>query len=100
MTDCDAAIRKRIATVVDQAQGDPQHAHDLFNHTWTMVCVQRGLLRIVREVPATHPCQIVVEEVRSGRYRLVAKPPGLDGDVEQLAVEAMSRILAGSPPQV
>lgn len=99
MNECGSAIRGRIARVVEQAQGEPRHAHDLFNYTWTMVCVQRGLLRIVREVPATHPCQIVVEEVRSGRYRLVAKPPGLDGDVEQLAVEAMSRILAGSPPR-
>jgi hypothetical protein len=99
MTGCDATIHSRIASMVEQAEVDPSHAHDLFNYTWTMVCVQRGLLRVVSEAPATLPYQIVVEEVRSGRHRLVAKPQGLDGDVEQLAVKAMARILAGSRPQ-
>lgn len=99
MTVCDATIRGQIASVVDQAQADPRRAHDLFNYTWAMVCVQQGLLRIVREVPAAHSPHIVVEEVRSGRHRLVAKPTGLGGDVEQLAIQAMARILANVPPE-
>lgn len=98
-SDGDTSIQGRIASVVEQAQVDPRDAHDLFNYAWAMVCVQQGLLRIVRELPATNPRQVLVEEVRSGRHRLVAKPAGLDGDVELLAVKAMARILASSPPE-
>ncbi len=90
-----SSIRVRIAAVVQQAELDARHAHDLFNYTWAMVCVEQGLLRIVKDLPAAGPGQIVVEEVRSGRHRVVTKPLGLDGDVERLAVGAMARILAG-----
>lgn len=90
-----ADLQHQIATVVEHAQEDPRRAHDLFNYAWTMVCVQRGLMRVVREIPVSGACQVVVEEIRSGRQRLVVKPLGLEGDVERLAVEAMARILAG-----
>lgn len=95
MSEADGSLRARIASVVQGAEGDRTRTQDLFQYAWTMVCVQRGLMRVVREMTANDSSQLVVEEVRSGRLRMVAKPQGLDADVERLAVEAMATILAG-----
>jgi hypothetical protein len=58
-----------------------------------MICVRRGLLRVVREVNLVGKVQVVLEEVKTGRQRLVSKPKEMDSEIEGLAVQALTRIL-------
>jgi len=50
-------------------------------------------MRVVREFSTLEARHVVLEEIRNGRQRLVAKPVGLDPEIETLAVEALARIL-------
>lgn len=96
MTADQVEVRRRIASLVESVQDDRLRSHQLFQYVWTMVCVRRGLMSIVREVNANGSIHLVVEEVRSGKRRLVPRPPELDPEVEALAVRALARIL-GQP---
>ena len=85
--------RRRIATLVESVKGDRARSQALFHYVWTMICVRRGLLRVVREVDIDGSQQLVLEEVRTGAHRVVTRPRELDNDIEGLAVQALARIL-------
>jgi hypothetical protein len=86
-------VRQRINTLVEAVQDDHLRSQQLFNYVWTMICVRRGLMRVVREVRSHDGTQVVLEEVRTGRNRLVSRPRELDGEIEGLAVQALAKIL-------
>jgi hypothetical protein len=86
-------IRRRIASLVESIQDDQGRSHELFQYVWTMVCVDRGLLRVIRRDGAGTDVRLVVEEVHTGRHRLVTRPAVLDDEIEALAVQALARIL-------
>jgi len=86
-------MRRRIATLVESVDGDQYRARELFHYVWTMMCVRRGLLRVVREDSSGGRTKILVEEVRSGQNRVVPRPVDLDPELEGLAVQALARIL-------
>jgi hypothetical protein len=92
----DPEVRRRIATLVESVQGDRTRSNELFEYVWSMVCVRRGLMRVVREVKADNTTQLVLEEVCTGRSRRVVRPAELDNEVEGLAIQALSRILSKS----
>jgi hypothetical protein len=50
-------------------------------------------MRVVRVVEANDSIQLVLEEIKSGRQRLVLRPKELDSEIEGLAVQALTRIL-------
>jgi hypothetical protein len=50
-------------------------------------------MRVVREVPVSGSVQLVLEEVCTGRHRVVSRPMELDPQIEGLAVQALARIL-------
>lgn len=85
--------RRRIATLMESIKDDQTRSYELFHYVWTMICVRRGLMRIVREVPSSDGARLVLEEVRTGHQRMVSRPSGLDDEVEGLAVQALARIL-------
>lgn len=87
-------IRRRIATLVESVKDDRVRSHQLFDYVWSMICVRRGLMRVVRVVESNDSIQLVLEEMKSGRQRLVLRPRELDSEVEGLAVQALTRILA------
>jgi hypothetical protein len=89
----EAEVRRRIANLVESVEGDQRRTRDLFHYVWTMMCVRRGLLRIVRELPSARGTRIVLEEVRTGRTRLVLRPAEIDPELEGLAIQALARIL-------
>lgn len=89
----DSQIRERMALLLESVAGDVARSDQLFQYVWSMVCVQHGLLRIVRKVDLDDTMQIVLEEVKTGNTRVVAKPHGIDDDVEVLAVRALDGIL-------
>ncbi|GAC1444635.1 MAG: hypothetical protein NVSMB52_04150 [Chloroflexota bacterium] len=93
MSSSEVEIRHRIGAFVESIQDDQRRSHDLFNYIWAMICVRRGLLRVVREIRTHDGIQVVLEEVRTGRNRVVSRPFELDSDVEGLAVQALARIL-------
>lgn len=87
-------LRSRVATLVESVKGDRVRSNQLFHYLWTMMCVRRGLMRVVREVDTSDSKQLVLEEVRTGQHRLVARPRELDGEIEGLAVQALTQILS------
>jgi hypothetical protein len=89
-------LRRRIALLVEEMQGDHHRSHELFNYAWTMLCIEQNLMRVVRETWAHDTKCLVVEEVRSGRQHLVVRPSGLDAELEPLAVQALSHILSAN----
>src|SRR5947209_17388045 len=93
MTTDEVDMRRRIDLLVDSIKDDRLRSHQLFQYVWTMICVRRGLMRIVREVHTPDALQIVVEEVKTGQRRLVVRPREPDSEVEGLAVQALARIL-------
>jgi hypothetical protein len=93
MTDEEVETRRRIDHLVESVRNDRAHSNELFHYVWTMICVRRGLLRVVREVPAQGCVQLMLEEVRTGRHRIVSRPSGLDPEIEGLAIQALARIL-------
>jgi hypothetical protein len=86
-------MRRRIAALVESVEDDQVRSRELFHYVWTMICVRRGLLRVVREVSLVGKVQVVLEEVKTGRQRLVSKPKEMDNEIEGLAVQALTRIL-------
>jgi hypothetical protein len=86
-------LQRRIDDLLESVKGDRRAADELFQYTWTMVCVQRGLMRVVDEMRLEDRPQLVVEEVRSHRQHVVYRPIGIDPDVEKLAVSALARLL-------
>lgn len=88
----------RIDALVDGVRNDRARSNELFHYVWTMICVQRGLLRVVREARRAGEVQLVLEEVGTGRHRLVTRPAGMDTQIETLAVQALSRILGDTSP--
>lgn len=90
-------VRQRIASLVDSVQDDRDRSQDLFQYVWAMMCVRRGLLRVVREVSTGSRHQLLLEEVRTGRQRVVVRPPELDGEIESLAVQAFAHIIGEIP---
>jgi hypothetical protein len=92
-------VRRRIASLVESVKDDRARSHELFHYVWSMICVRRGLMRVVREVSTEGGRQLVLEEVRSGQHRIVSRPADLDAEIEGLAVQALSRILGevGAP---
>ncbi|GAC1467688.1 MAG: hypothetical protein NVS2B16_12890 [Chloroflexota bacterium] len=93
MTPEEAALRSKVTALVESVKGDHVRSNQLFQYLWTMMCVRRGLMRVVREVDTSDSMQLVLEEVRTGQHRFVARPRELDGDVEGLAVQALARML-------
>lgn len=93
MTPKEAEIRSRIAALVESVQGDQVRSRELFHYVWTMICVRRGLMRVVREVHSVEGMQLVLEEVSSGQHRLVSRPRDMDNEIEGLAVQALATIL-------
>lgn len=94
MSEYEYALRARIASLVESVQDDQQQSQELFQYVWSMMCVRRGLLRIVREHPTDSGEGVLLEEVRTGSVRRVNRPREMDPDLEDLAVDALSRILA------
>src|SRR5947209_4281310 len=90
-------IRQRIASFVESIQNDQHRSRELFHYVWAMICVRRGLMRVVREINMQDGTQLVLEEVRTGRHRFVPRPRGLDSEVEGLAVQALARIRSEIP---
>ncbi len=86
-------VRQRIETLVESVKDDQARSQQLFHYVWTMICVHRGLMRVVREVRSRDGIQLVLEEVKTGRHRLVSRPVELDHEVEGLAVQALTKIL-------
>jgi hypothetical protein len=93
MSQTEVEIRRRIATLVESVEDDQVRSRELFHYVWTMMCVRRGLLRIVREERNNGGVLLVLEEVSTGRHRLVPRPRDMDPDIEGLAVQALARIL-------
>ena len=93
MSPSDLEMKRRIATLVESVEDDQVRSRELFHYVWTMICVRRGLLRTVREVHLNGRTQVVLEEVKTGRQRLVSKPNEMDSEIEGLAVQALTRIL-------
>jgi hypothetical protein len=86
-------MRRRIAALVESVQDDQARSQELFHYVWTMICVRRGLMRVTREVLTGGRTQLVLEEVRTGKTRLVSRPRELDSEIEGLAIQALTRIL-------
>jgi hypothetical protein len=86
-------MHERIGLMVEALKGDQSRSSDLFQYLWSMMCVRRGLLRVVREVPSRDGTQLILEEVATGNHRFVARPPQLEPELETLAVQALSRML-------
>src|SRR5579859_3567135 len=42
-------VRQRIETLVESVKDDQARSQQLFHYVWTMICVHRGLMRVVRE---------------------------------------------------
>jgi hypothetical protein len=97
MNASDREVRSRIQLLVESVKDDPVRSSELFQYVWTMICVRRGLMRVVREIRTRDGSQIVLEEVKTGHHRLIARPPELDTEVEGLAVQALTRILGELP---
>lgn len=87
-------VLDRIHLLVDSVRDDPTQSSELFQYVWAMVCVREGLMRVVRETETRGGCQVVLEERATGNHRIVARPACLDLEVEGLAVQALSHILA------
>ena len=87
------AIHHRIATFMESLKGDRARSQQLFQYVWTMVCVRRGLMRVIGEDHANGSSRLLVETVKTGRRRLVYRPTDLDTEIEGLAVQALARIL-------
>ncbi len=86
-------VRQRIHDLVESVRDDQVRSQQLFHYVWTMICVRRGLMRVVREVRSQNGMQVVLEEVKTGQHRLVVRPRELDHEVEGLAIQALSKIL-------
>jgi hypothetical protein len=93
VTGDEAEIRRRIAELVDSVKDDRARSQELFRYVWTMMCVRRGLMRVVREVHSADGMHLIVEEVKTGEHRVVPRPRELDHEIEGLAVQALSHIL-------
>jgi len=93
MTASDGETRARITQLVESVRSDRDRSNELFHYVWTMICVRRGLMRVVRETRAGGRVQLELEEVRSGRTRVVYRPADMDPEIEGLAVDALARIL-------
>lgn len=100
MTPGEAEVRSRIAALVESVGSDQDRSRELFHYIWSMICVRRGLLRVVREINGTGRTQILLEEVRTGRSRLITRPRDMDSEIEGLAVQALTRILGEVSPRV
>ena len=87
-------IRRKIGDLLESVQHDRSKTQQFFQYLWTMMCVRRGLLRIVREVPSNGTIQFELEEVQTGQSRLVTRPADLDEELEGLAVQALGRMLS------
>ena len=91
----DAEMRKRIEDLVESVRDDHTRSHQLFQYVWSMMCVRRGLMRVLREITTIDGrVQLLLEEVKTGQRRLVSRPDDLDLEIEGLAVQALARILA------
>ena len=91
----DAEMRKRIEDLVESVRDDQTRSHQLFQYVWSMMCVRRGLMRVLREVTTIDGrVQLLLEEVKTGQRRLVSRPEELDLEIEGLAVQALARMLA------
>ena len=86
-------LRGRISHLLQSIEGDKSRSNELFHYLWTMMCVRRGLMRVVREFPVLETRKIVLEEIKTGRERQVSRPEDLDPEIENLAVEALARII-------
>jgi hypothetical protein len=83
----------RISEFVESVRNDRDRSNELFHYVWTMICVRRGLMRVVRETRVSGRVQLMLEEVRTGRNRVVYRPLELDPDIEDLAIDALARML-------
>ena len=83
----------RISEFVESVRNDRDRSNEIFHYVWTMICVRRGLMRVVRETRVSGRVQLLLEEVRTGRNRLVYRPAELDPDIEDLAIDALARML-------
>jgi hypothetical protein len=97
LTPGDRDVHQRIGLLVESLKDDPVRANELFRYAWTMICVQRGLLRVIREIGTRDGVQLVLEEVSTGNRRVVSRPPGLEPELEPLAIRALARIMDVRP---
>jgi hypothetical protein len=98
LTRTDSDLLYRIALLVESIKDDRRRTNELFQYVWTLICVRRGLMRVIRVVHGETSRQLIVEEIQTGRLRIVASPPELDAEVEGLAVQALARILNDARP--
>lgn len=89
----DVETRRRIDAFVASVRHDRVRSNELFHYVWTMICVRRGLLRVVQEMDAEGGAEFVLEETATGRRRRVTRPRDLDSEMEDLAVHALASIL-------
>jgi hypothetical protein len=94
LTSTDVEIEQKINLLVESVKDDRVRANQLFQYVWSMICVRRGLLRVVRVTGNGEGYRLLLEEVQSGRQRVVIRPAGLDSDIEGLAIQALTRILS------
>ena len=73
MTGREIEIRRRITSLVESVQDDQDRSQELVHYVWTMMCVERGLLRVVRREQSNGLVRLVLEE-RAG-----FSPDGLIG---------------------
>jgi hypothetical protein len=93
MTPSERDKRARINELVEAVRSDRERSNELFHYVWTMICVRRGLMRVVRQTHVSGRVQLSLEEIRTGRTRVVYRPAELDPDIEDLAIDALARIL-------
>jgi hypothetical protein len=90
-------IQARIGLMVEAMKDDPSMSTELFQYLWSMLCVRRGLLRVVREVASRDGTQLVLEEISTGNCRFVARPAHLEPELEGLAVQALASMVERRP---
>lgn len=84
--------RRKIDGLLQSVQNDRARSNSLFQYLWTVMCVDRGLLRVVEERSQGDEF-LIVEEAGTGRRRRVPRPCQLDAYTEGLAVQALSRLI-------
>jgi hypothetical protein len=92
VSDQENDARRKIDGLLQSVQDDRARSNSLFQYLWTVMCIDRGLLRVVEERSQGGEF-LIVEEAGTGRRRRVARPCQLDAYTEGLAVQALSRLI-------
>ena len=89
-------IQARIGLMVEAMKDDPSMSTELFQYLWSMLCVRRGLLRVVREVASRDGFNSCSRNV-TGNRRFVARPAHLEPEPGGAAVQALASMVENRP---